>query len=79
MGSSGRNHLPSLLALWVRQLASPSVLQTDLLRPTKEVWKPEGLSLVPKEQGVEVALVVEARFRKLRPDVRISFVGGKPD
>ena len=79
MGSSGRSRLPSLLALWVRRLASHSVLQMDLLRPIEAVWKPEGLPSVPEGQGVGVALAVEAGFRKLRPDVGINFVGAKPD
>ena len=51
----------------------------DLLRPIEEVWKPKGLSSTPEGQGVGVALVVEAGFRRLRPDVRINFVGAKPD
>ena len=79
VGSSGRSRLPSLLALWVRRLACPSVLQMDLLRPIEAVWKPEGLSSVPEEQRVGVALAVEAGFRKLRSDAGINFVGAKPD
>ena len=69
VGSSGQSRLSSLLALWVRRLASPSVLQMDLLRPIEAVWKPEGLSSVPEGQGVGVVLAVEASFRRLRPDV----------
>ena len=34
---------------------------------------------MPKEQGVGVALVVEAGFRKLRLDVGRSFIGAKLD
>ena len=79
VGSSGRSRLPSLLALWVQRLASPSVLQMDLLRPIEAVWKPEGLSSVSEGQGVGVALAVEAGFRRLRPDVGINFVEAKPD
>ena len=51
----------------------------DLLRLIEAIWKPEGLSSVPEGQGVGVALAVEVGFRRLRPDVRINFVGAKLD